>query len=57
MHQEVVGAVFPYNFLSSVSGKVFRCLVPVRNPTFPISEVDAVKKVVQHLFEELVRFI
>jgi len=57
MHQEVVSAVFPYNFLDAVSGKVFRCVVPVRNPAFPISEVDTIEKVIQHLFEETVRFI
>jgi len=57
VHQDVVGTAFPNNFFSAVSGKVFRCLVPVRNPTLQISEVDTVKKVVQHPFEETVRFI
>jgi hypothetical protein len=57
VHQDVVGTVFPHNFFGAVSGKVFRCLVPVRNPTLQISEVDAVKKVVQYLFEETVHFI
>jgi hypothetical protein len=57
MHQEVVGAVFPHNFLSFVSSKVFRCLVPVSNPAFSISELDTVGKVVHHMFEETVRFI
>jgi hypothetical protein len=57
VHQDVVGTAFPYNFFGAVSGKLFRCLVPVRNPTVQISEVDSVKKVVQNPFEETVRFI
>jgi len=57
VHQDVVGTAFPYNFFGAVSGKVFRCFVPVRNPTLPISEVNTVKKVVQYPFEETVRFI
>jgi acyl CoA:acetate/3-ketoacid CoA transferase len=57
VHQDVVGTASPYNFFGAVSGKLFRCLVPVRNPTLQISEEDPVKKVVQNLFEEAVHFI
>jgi len=57
VHQDVVATAFPYNFFGAVAGKLFRCLVPVRNPAFQISEVDSVKKVVQNPFEETVRFI
>jgi hypothetical protein len=57
VHQDVVGTACPYNFFGAVSGKLFRCLVPVRNPTLQISEVDTVKKVVQNPFEETVHFI
>jgi hypothetical protein len=57
VHQDVVGTAFPYNFFGAVSGKLFRCLVPVRNPTLQISEVDSVKEVVQNPFEETVNFI
>ena len=57
MHQDVVGAEFPYDFFSAVSGNVFCCLIPVRNPSFQISEVDAINKVVQDQFEEIVRFL
>jgi hypothetical protein len=57
VHQNVVGTACPYNIFSPVSGKVFRRLVPVRNPTVPISKVDTVKKAVQHLFEQTGRFI
>jgi hypothetical protein len=57
VHQDVVGTAFPYNFFGAVSGKVFRCFVPVRNPTLPISEVNTVKKVVQYPFEETAHFI
>jgi hypothetical protein len=57
VHQDVVGTALPQHFFGAVSGKVFRCLVPVRNPALQISEVDSVEKVVQHLFEETVHFI
>jgi hypothetical protein len=57
VHQDVVGTACPYNFFGAVSGKVFRCSVPVRNPTLQISEVDTVEKVVQNPFEETVHFI
>jgi hypothetical protein len=56
-HQNVVGTAFPYNFLGAVSGKIFRCFVPVRYPTLQISEVDTVNKVVQYPFEATVHFI
>ena len=57
VHQDVVGTAGAYNFFGAVSGKVFRCSVPVRNPTLQISEVDTVKKVVQNPFVETVHFI
>jgi hypothetical protein len=57
VHQNIVGTAFPYNFFGAVSGKIFRCLVPVRYPTLQISEVDTVNKVVQYPFEEIVHFI
>jgi hypothetical protein len=57
VHEEVIGAAFPQNFFGSESGKVFRCLIPVRNPAFPVSEVHTIMKVVHHLFKEIVRFI
>jgi hypothetical protein len=57
VHQDVVGTACSYNFFGAVSGKLFRCLVPVRNPALQISEVNSVKKVVQNPFEETVHFI
>jgi hypothetical protein len=46
VHQEVVGAAFPHDFLGAIPGKVFRRVVPVRNPTVSISEVDTIQEVV-----------
>jgi hypothetical protein len=57
MHKKVVRAALSHNFFGTVSSKFFRRFVPVRNPTFSISEVDTVEKVVHDLFEETVRFI
>jgi hypothetical protein len=57
VHQDVVGTASSYNFFGAVSGKLFRCLVPVGNSTLQISAVDSVKKVVQYPFEETVHFI
>jgi len=57
VHQDVVATACSYNFFGAVSGKLFRGLVPVGNPTLQISEVNSVKKVVQYPFEETVHFI
>jgi hypothetical protein len=55
--QDIVGTAFPDNFFGSVSGKIFRCQVPVDDPALTIREVDSVKEVVQHPFEETVHHI
>jgi hypothetical protein len=57
VRQEVVGAAFAHNFVGPVSDKEFRCIVPVRNSAFPISDVNTVRKAVHHAFEEIGLFI
>jgi hypothetical protein len=55
--QEAVGTAFPNHFFRPVPGQVFRLAIPVCDPTFPIREVDATEKIIQHPFEEKVLFV